>query len=193
MRLFVDTATSDRWKYRSDDDEQQPFLVRLTWLLEQDDGNTIRDASHLVRLPGDVRMAGEAAHYTGIYDHQLQSRGLSLSAVLGEFSEALGEANAVVGHSWQHHKQVLERCYRQLGWPAREWPSGFCVMIKGAPFTKIPKMAPGGGWRWPTFDDCSEMLLGKPYVPSMDPVADGVDRVRTVRAVFNIIQSAPVR
>lgn len=205
MNLYIDTATTDRWKFPNKGvprpDSDQPYMVRLAWLLEADAGRTVREACHLIRLPADEQMAGEAAHWTGIYDHQVQARGRDLFNVLSEFADSLGEIQQaeiqrgepkhgtgfVVGHSWEFHKQVLERSFRLVGMPARTWPPNICTMIKSTDIVQVPKQTPGGGYKWPSFDEASERMTGKRYAPTMDPVADGFARVRTVRLFLSHI------
>lgn len=191
MRLFIDTATSDRWKYGRDiPDTTQPHMVRLAWLLEADDGTAVRDASHLIRLPSGVQMAGEAQHYTGIYQHFVEARGIKMFDVLTEFADALGEANLVVAHAWTGQRQVLERSLRFVGMPEREWPPSVDVMIKATNLILIPDMRPGGRYKWPSFDECCTKLLGASYRPTSDPVADGITRVQNVRTFYqNIVQA----
>lgn len=200
MNLYIDTATTDRWKFphggEPQPDDDQPFMVRLAWLLEGDDGHTVREGCHLIKLPEGQNIVGEAAHWTGIYDHQVQARGRDLFAVLSEFAEALGEVQLgeikrgtgmVVGHSWEFHKQVLERSFRLVGMPARTWPPSLCTMIKSTNIVQIPKQRGKGGYKWPSFDEASERMVGEIYAPSMDPVADGIKRVRSVRLFLSHI------
>ena len=187
-KIFIDTATSDRWKYGRDiPDTTQPHLIRLAWILETDAGATIRDACHLISMPTGEQPAGETQHVTGIYQHHIEARGMRMFEVLTEFSEALGEAGLIVAHAWTGQKQVLERSYRFVGMPAREWPPSFDVMIRGTDLVKIPAMQPGKKWKWPSFSECCERILGTPYTPTMDPVADGMTRVRNVRTFYNAI------
>lgn len=190
-RLFLDTATSDRWKYGRDiPDTIQPHIVRLSWLLEADDGATIQDASHLIRLPPGVQIVGETQHVTGIYQHAVEARGMKMFDVLTEFAEALGKADLVVAFSWSGHRQVLERSFRYVGMPDRVWPESLDAMIKATDIVQVPAMQPGRKWKWPTLNECCERLLGAPYQPTMDPVADGMTRVRNVRTIYlNIVRA----
>lgn len=192
MNLYIDTATSNRWNFPrgsvKPEDESQPHMVRLAWLLEAPDGSTVRDASHLIRLPQGQRMAGEAAHHLGIYDHNLQERGMDIFGVLSEFAEALGEAQLVVAHSWAFHRQVLERSFRFVGMPAREWPANVCTMISSTNIVQVPKEQPGGGFKWPNFDQASERFLGRRLRPTLNPVTDGIDKVRAVRLFLSNIR-----
>lgn len=190
-KIFIDSATSDRWTYGRDiPDTIQPHMVRLAWVLEADDGSTVRDASHLIRMPQGVQMASEAQHYTGIYQHTIEARGMKMFDVLTEFADALGEANLIVAHGWSGQKQVLERSLRFVGMPAREWPDSVDAMIKSTNLVKIPSMRPGGAFKWPSFDECCVRFIGASYSPSMDPVADGITRVNNVRIFYKHIQLA---
>lgn len=201
MNLYIDTATSDRWlfpvKGMPRPDNEQPHMVRLAWLLESEDGSTEREACHLIRMPQGQRMAGEAQHHTGIYDHHLQERGKGMFDVLSEFAEALGELqygvhvrmpSCIVAHSWAFHRQVLERSFRYVGMPAREWPLAVCAMIKATDIVQIPKQAPGGGYKWPSFDQCCERFTGGVLKPTTDPVFDGNSRARAVRVFYSHIR-----
>lgn len=192
MNLYIDTATSDRWRFprggKPADDREQPHMVRLAWLLEALDGTTVREASHLIKLPQGERMVHEAAHYLEIYDHNLQERGMAMFGVLTEFGDALGEAKVVVAHSWAFHRQVLERSFRFVGMPARVWPTNICTMIRSTDIVQIPKQQPGGGFKWPSMDETCDRFLGRRLLPSMDPVADGIERVRAVRVFLSNIR-----
>lgn len=190
-RLFLNTATSDRWKYGRDiPDTTQPHLIRLAWLLEADDGSTIREACHLIRLPEGVAIAGETQHITGIYQHHVEARGMRLFEVLSEFAYALGEADLVVAHAWTGEKQVLERSLRYVDMPARVWPPSLDVMFKAADLVQVPAMQPGRRWKWPSYDECCVKFLGASYRPTADPVGDGITRVRNVRTFYqNIVQA----
>lgn len=189
-KIFIDTATSDRWTYGRDiPDTVQPHLVRLSWVLEADDNSTIRDASHLIRLPQGEKMASEAQHYTGIYQHTIESRGMKMFDVLTEFADALGEADLIVAHGWSGQKQVLERSLRYVGMPAREWPLSVDVMIKATNIVRIPAEGKAG-FKWPDYNQCCVRFIGASYIPTMDPVADGLTRVNNVRIFFKHIQLA---
>jgi len=192
MNLYIDTATSSWWQFprggKPADDSLQPYLVRLAWLLENPDGTTVREVSHLIKLPLGERMAHEAAHHLGIYDHNLQERGMAMFSVLTEFGDALGEAKVVVAHSWAFHRQVLERSFRHVGMPARVWPTNICTMIRSTDIVCIPKQQRGGGNKWPSMDETCDRFLGRRLMPSMDPVADGIERVRAVRVFLSNIR-----
>jgi DNA polymerase III epsilon subunit-like protein len=192
MNLYIDTATSSWWQFprggKPADDSLQPHMVRLAWLLEALDGTTVREASHLIRLPQGERMAQEAAHYLGIYDHFLLQLGKAMFDVLTEFAEALGEAKVVVAHSWAFHRQVLERSFRFVGMPARPWPTNICTMIRSTDIVCIPKQQPGGGNKWPSMEETCDRFLGRRLMPSMDPVADGIEKVRAVRVFLSNIR-----
>jgi hypothetical protein len=163
-------------------------MVRLSWLLEALDGTTVREARHLIKLPLGERMAHEAAHFTGIYDHFLLEHGMAMFEVLTEFAEALGEAKVVVAHSWAFHRQVLERSFRHVGMPARVWPTNVCTMIRSTDIVCIPKQQPGGGNKWPSFDEAFERFMGRRYLRNIDPEADGIERVRAVRVFLSNIR-----
>lgn len=190
--MYLDTATSDRWLFPRGGqpvaDERQPHMVRLAWTLEDETGKTSSEACHLVRLPAGVRMANEAAGHTGIYDHNIFERGMDMFNVLSEFAEALGQANIVVAHSWQFHKKVLERSFRYVGMPARDWQETACAMIQATNIVQVPMQSPGGGFKWPSFDQCLERFCGGvPYRP-IDPVESGIQRLRAVRVFWAAIR-----
>lgn len=214
MILYLDTATSDLWLFPRKgipvEDDREPHMVRLSWLLEPGDGRTEREACHLIRLPTGLSMGHlsipaerhRVASVTGIYDHALNERGMDMFDVLTEFAEALGQASLVVAHNWHFHKQVLDRSFRYVGMPAREWhdadkdPGGAgvatsCAMFKATNIVQIPKQALGGGFRWPRFDECCERFCGGALHMGADPVAHGIERVRAVRVFWqNIVRAA---
>lgn len=191
-RIIVDTATSGRWDYKSGaDDSLQPHMVRLSWILEDEAGATIRDASHLIRLPLGAVTESAAAHATGIYDHILEAEGIRMFDVLSEFGDALGEdVGLVVAFNWTGHRKVLDRSFRYVGMANREWPVNLDVMIKSTDLVKVPAMQPGKQYKWPTFDQACGILLNDVCRPTSAPVADGLARVRNVRTIYQYIVSA---
>lgn len=187
--LYVDVATNDRWLFASGaSDDVQPYMVRLSWLLEADNSSTLAEACHLVRLPVDLRMADEAAFVTGIMDHALQARGISLDAVMTEFAAQLEQAQRVVAFGWEARRKILERSYRLLNRHTPTWPESGCAMIEATNVVKIPRQAPGGGYKWPSFDQACERCFGQSLMPSMDSVADGLKRVRAVRVIWSHVR-----
>lgn len=185
-RLIFDTATSGKWIYGSKiQDEIQPHMVRLSWSLEDEAGETIRDTSHLIRLPAGVAMEQQAAHVTGVYQHKLEEYPcFGLFEVLTEFADALGEAGLVIAFGWSGQKQVLERSFRYVGMPAREWPPHFDAMMKATNVVKIPSDKIGALYKWPTFNQANEFFAGRQYMPSGNPISDGLLRVRCVRTFY---------
>jgi DNA polymerase-3 subunit alpha len=187
MRLYLDTAISSNWHYEKEaPDDLQPHLVRLSWMQERD-GVIVRDASHLIRLPDGYVMPEKTQHAIGIYDWKLLSDGKSLEGVLTEFNDALGEVNTITAFAWQHHRKVLERSYRYLGWHVPTWPRAVCAMIKGTPVIQVPAMRPGGGWKWPSYGEAYEKITGQQYQPTNNPSADGLNRLYVVRILENMI------
>jgi hypothetical protein len=189
--LYLDSATSDRWKFPIKKgvpapDETQPFLVRLAWELDDADGETIKDAGHLIRMPEGHRMAGETAHFLGIYDHHILQSGRSLEAVMEEFSAALAEASVVVAHFWQFHKHALDKSFRDLGQHTPVWPSPRCAMIAATNIVQI-RMEERNQFKSPSFDQCCEHFCGGKLQLTSNPVADGIARVRAVRLFWHNI------
>lgn len=188
--LYVDTAISDRWVFQPADtpDEQQPHLTRLAWLLEEADGASInRTACHLVRLPPNALLSPDHAHEVGIFGHHLQQSGRSLSGVLTEFAEALGEADLIVGFNLSLQRKVLERSFRYLGWPARPWPQQVCAMISATPIVQVPRKDRRGGYQWPSFAATCERF-GIRLPPPARPEDDGNHRLHAVRLFYSNIR-----
>ena len=188
MRLYLDTAISSNWHYEKEaPDYLQPHLVRLSWMQERD-GVIVRDASHLIRLPDGYIMPEKTQHAIGIYDHML-THAKTLEGVLTEFNDALAEVNTITAFAWQHHRKVLERSYRYLGWHVPTWPHAVCAMIGATPVLQIPATRSGQQWKWPSFDEAYEKtVIGQRYQPTNNPSADGMRRLYVVRILMNQIE-----
>lgn len=187
--LYVDTSTTGRWNYsHGASDDSQPYMARLSWLLEAADFTTISEACHLIRLPSGVRMANEAAFATGIFDHALDERGIGLPDVLTEFCGALETATRVVAFGWEDRRRVLERSFRLLHQHIPIWPTPGCAMIRSTNIVQIPSQRPGSAYKWPSWDQACGHFLGARIPWSDDPVASGFAKVRAVRSFWTNIR-----
>jgi hypothetical protein len=111
-----------------------------------------------------------------------------MHSVLAQFGDALANANMIVAHSWQWHKHVLEWTYGYYGHTVkRKWPTAFDTMIKGADYVGIEAKRPGGGNKWPSFNELTEKVLSRPWRVTGDPIADGIQRVRIVKLAYDQI------
>jgi DNA polymerase III epsilon subunit-like protein len=192
--LYIDTASSGLWRFpqggQVTPDDEQPKLVRLSWLLDDADGHTIAMATHLVRLPPDERMDQKVAHVSGIYDHHLITHGISLDEVLREFVFALRQTDLVVAHFWQLHRHTLERSMRQVFMPTIAWPDAVCAMTRATPIVRIPSGRQSPQYKSPSFKECCGQFGLPDPMPSMDPKNDGISRVKAVRIFWHHIQQA---
>jgi hypothetical protein len=74
--------------------------------------------------------------------------------------------------------------------PEREWPQPFCTMVEGAPIVGIERQAPGGGYQFPSFDQCCSKFGIGGLSKSDDVVHDGILRVRAIRLFYERITAA---
>ena len=188
--IYVSTETSSVWNYAKDaPDETQPYLVRLSWLLDNPDGTTRRQGGGLVRMPVGERMPGPAAYATGIFDHNLATRGMKPLDMLAEFCEPLAEADLIVAHNWQTARKAIECSLRRAGMQAVVWPDVFDTHVQAKPILKIPLKRPEGGYRFPTNNETWQHFFGRTSQVSVDPVVDGFVKVRDIRAIFYAIKT----
>lgn len=196
MILYVDTAISGQFLHRQGKtgpaipDNVQPYLVRLAWMLEGgSEGQVVRQASHLLRLPEGVRMDQRAEATTGLFNQVLAERGMQPINVLKEFLEVLDEASRICAHNWQHHRHVLECSLRRINQAVPSWPPHSCVMTEATDLVKAPARQPSkNGWKWPSFDECwLHFYPDRKWQPTMNPVADGFSRVDVVRRLRHAV------
>lgn len=206
-RLYVNVATSDTWNYGRDaEEEDQPDMVRLAWLLERDDGTELAEACHLIPLPEGHKMNPLASQFNGIYDrHLIPSDGtMTQFGVMTEFcEEALSQTDLIVAFAWEFHRRVLERELRrpdpdnvdrmfevsakgikQVGRQRMPlWPTAIDVQLSLKPLLQIEN--PGrAGYKIPSFHDASDRITGN-YPPlSTDPKKNGFARVHRVRLFY---------
>ena len=196
MILYVDTAISGPWQYRQGKaappipDEQQPHLVRLAWVLEGPDSRAVREACHLVRLPDGAEMDNKTAFATGIFNQLLVERAMRPRNVLAEFADVLNESSRIIAHNWQHQRHVIECSFRREGMTVPDWPPHACAMQEVTNLVQIPRKAPGGGYKWPSFDEAFEHFFGRRWQPTMHPNADGLGRVQAVRTFHHAARVA---
>jgi hypothetical protein len=183
--IFVDLATSDVWNFRTGaSDDEQPHMVRIAWVLVGNGGEAEEENCHLIKLPAGERMDGQAAFTQGIFDQHLTERGMSIPAVLDEFLQHLDKAGLIVGFNWQFRRKVIESCCRRLQKHTPVWPRTGCAMIDAVQVVKIPRQQPGGGFKFPTFDQARQHFLGRVRLLGNDPVQEGIMRVREVQGIW---------
>ena len=174
-RLYLDTALNAPWPVVETPDTELPHMTRLAWALEDRDGELVRYASHLIRLPHGVSMDGATASSVLIFDGMLEARGMPLGDVLVEFVEALADAGTIVAHNWRRQQQVLDRSMCHAAMPAVRWKAKrfHCTREAGAELI--------GNHRPPTFDEIASYTLGKPSAVHPDPLREGDRRIAILR------------
>lgn len=189
--LYVDTDTSNYWLYGSHHkDEEQPYLIRLSWLLDDmEEPENGRRTAHIVKMPDKMNINPQTAFETGIFDHHVREVGMMPESVLEEFAEAVKEADRIIAHNWARHRAVIECAERRACQPEHAWPPHVCIMHGTTQTVKAPWKTPKAGYKPPAYQEVMEYFLGKVRQPTMNPVEDGISKVRDVRAVFRLIGS----
>jgi hypothetical protein len=208
--LFVDTAISGEWTYHNPPpDSAQPDMVRLAWALDED-GQTIKQACNLVKLPPDRPMETTASQFTGITAAHLSEFGRTHRSVMQAFCLALSDAELIVAFGWQHHQQVLAKelrrpdengdsyCFevtapgggvKTVGVPVI-WPDALCMMKELKDILQIPNKG-RAGFKLPSFNEASALILGHTMPSSRDPIINGDIRIAKIREFYKKWQTTP--
>ena len=190
--LYFDCGISDRWQYPVKGVEAppqtQPFLTRLSWILDDGESDPLHEECHLVEVPLGV----------------VGGRLVSLHGVMESFMRTVGIADKIVAYGWRHHRGVLDHTlsYR-LGWPLPAWPEHGCAMIGAVKLARHEEEVRGRNNNitvWPprranqfiAFEEAARRFSKPLHLEAtFDPVLAGYERVWVVRDLWLKFEALP--
>lgn len=137
MKVCVfDTETTGLYNFQLDhDDPRQPQIVELGWLIGDDEtGDIVASATHLVKLLPGVVMKPEVAAVHGLTEEVLAKDGRDLKDVLALFRKAVRTpgVKCLVAHNLAFDRKVIEaNCARaRVPQDILAEKEHFCTMLR---------------------------------------------------------------
>lgn len=184
--LYVETATCGRWLYKSGNTtDAQPHLSRLAFILVRD-GQEELSWCRLIKPRTSWIYEPDAVASNGISRPSAEAEGATIENAMEHLFDAAQEADEMVAYNMDFHARVIERSCKDvhLARPAI-WPTQRCAMRASVDVLRLPRIEPGGGYRWPKHNQAHEYFSNEPW-PTVfgDPVQRGFSLVRGVRAIW---------
>lgn len=205
-RIFIDTATTDRWIYAEPHptdpkrkrpvqhtDPRQPHLIRLSYILVDEYGDEQVAWSNLIRPRAGWEMSANAEAANGISLEVARERGIPLADAVALVCRAVEQATMVVMFNAEYHARVLTRACAEAG---QEWnprAEVVCAMREATNVIKKPREQPGGGYMWPKHVEAYRHFSGSELPPiTIDPVLRGLSLARSIRVIHDGIIDAAI-
>jgi DNA polymerase-3 subunit epsilon len=184
MILIVDCESSDLIKRTLPlSDPAQPWCVQLAAELVSNDNQTLDFFSTHIRADGrKVRSAAQSVH--GISSSAAGRSGVSEIVALGFLCGLAAQAKYVVGHGIDFDRDLITSLLMRRGKDTKLWTrpglESICTMKAATPVCKLVPDPPrdDGGWKWPSLDEASQIILGEPRREGAHGAWDDVCRTR---------------
>lgn len=166
MIVFLDSETSDLLKRDvSLGDPSQPWICALACQLDSMDGTPRDFFSTRIRSDGrSIRLGAQNVH--GISSKEAGRNGVSEIAALGLLVGFAAQARYCVGYNVAFDRDVIVATLARLGKDdrmlVRPGLELVDVMLASAPVCRLPSGRDDGQFKWPSLDDCAEIILGEP-------------------------------
>lgn len=167
--LYFQTDTTDRYQFRQPiEDDSQPHLVRLAWIVADDSFRALRSWSRLITPRPDWEYADDAVVGHGVTREAAEATGQRLESAMATFVAELERVDRVCAFNADFHRKVAEHAAFESG---RDWVDMFantpvsCAMRESTDIVRKPRMAPGGGYSWPKLKEAFEFFHGDDLPP----------------------------
>lgn len=193
MHLFVDCESSGLFKKHLPlDSDQQPWIVSIAAELCDDVGRQIACIRSGIRANGR-KITDGAQKVHGVSSALASRTGVSELAALGVLcgrESFASQARYVIGHGLSFDRDIITSVLARNGRDATTWvrPGLQFVdtMLAATPFCKIPSDHEAGGYKWPSLDEASDILLSEP--PREGP-HDPWDDIQRAKLLFFWLKS----
>jgi hypothetical protein len=178
----------DATRFNSDrKTEEAPAVIRIAWWRDdQPEPECV-----LVEPPDDATMDDYTKRYHGIKLEDALEHGIPPGAALMLFEAEIECSDERVAFSAPFHERNLNRLARSIDDGEDIIGGTLCAMQAATPIMKLPRMAPGGGVKFPSLiEACEFFRVVKPLTLEQepDPVKRGKSIVFAVRGVWEAIQ-----
>lgn len=186
MLIFFDTETSGLWNFKAEpDDDSQPHMVQLAFIVDDLKGNTLQEYNYYIKLPEDIVMEPGAVKAHGITRTTLDAHGISLASAVSAFNKACHKSTDLIAHNIDFDLNVMRAAYiRSYSMEKSEAQyfedlDKFCTMKEGTDVCKLPGR--GRNYKWPTLNEAYRILIN---IEGFEGAHDALNDVRACRDVY---------
>ena len=146
-----------------------PRLVQIAWLLYDERGAGISKKEYIVR-PEGFRIPQEAAGIHGITTEKASAVGVSLRAVLEEFSEVMKRASYLVAHNMRFDEKIVGAEFlRQAVTHKLFEAKKICTMTETTAYCRLPG---NYGYKWPKLSELHFKLFNETFEEAHSAAVD---------------------
>ena len=160
--LFFDTETTGFVEFKLPSSHpDQPHLVQIAAILDDDEGNTIETLDSIILPEGftEIPKAATAVHKITIA--RALEEGKPLKECMRAFHRLIHVATLLVAHNINFDRKVVKASYFRVdaGGHFPEKLEKYCTMLKSTKICKIPGRF--NNYKWPTLDEAYRILVDK--------------------------------
>lgn len=179
MYLFFDTETTGFYHKKKELwDSEQPGLVQLAAMLDDEDRNTIGEINVIVKSGVEISSGAMKAH--GITEEKVEKDGIKLSTAIASFEELVLKAQKVIAHNIEFDINIMQVQYFRSNIPIIQLftKERICTMKITTNILKIPGRF---GYKWPRLDEAYKILVDE---KGFEGAHDAMIDVKACREVF---------
>ena len=177
--LTFDTETTDKWHFKLPwDSDEQPHIVQLAYVLDDEDGNIVDEQNLIVQLPDGVECSPGAAQVHGITQLRINEEGVPRKEALDTFARACSQASVLVAHNYDFDARVLAAAYNREGRKFQPKCGHYCTMKNATNYLRLPGRY---GYKWPKLSEAYQMLID---LNGFEGAHDALADVRACREVY---------
>ncbi len=162
MILFFDTETTGFVEFKLPASHpDQPHLVQIAAILDDDEGNTIETLDSIILPEGFTEIPKAATAVHKITLARALDEGKPLKDCMRAFHRLAHVAKLWVAHNINFDRKVVKASYFRVGAEKHfsETTPKYCTMLKGTQVCKIPGKF--NNYKWPTLDEAYRLLVDK--------------------------------
>jgi DNA polymerase III epsilon subunit-like protein len=173
MYLFFDTETTGlprNWNAPVSDLGNWPRMVQIAWLLYEANGTKISGQDYIIR-PQGYTIPQDAAKIHGITTERAENNGVSLKAVLEDFSKVIERASHLVAHNMSFDEKIVGAEFLREGITHRlSQTKKICTMTATTGYCKLPGNY--GDYKWPKLSELHFTLFHEKFEEAHNAVVD---------------------
>ena len=173
--LFFDTETTGlplNWGAPIMDVNNWPRLVQLAWLVQDMEGNQIKEVNVIIK-PEGFEIPEEVTKIHGITTQEAIDGGQDLNEVLVQFASDLNDCSLLIAHNISFDRKIIGcEFYRKGIENNLETVQKICTMHKSTSYCELPNTTGRGGYKWPKLQELHVKLFGEEFESAHDALAD---------------------
>ncbi len=173
MYLFFDTETTGLprdWSAPVSALSNWPRMVQISWLLYDASGARISKKEYIIR-PEGFSIPQEAARIHGITTEKASAVGVSLRAVLEEFSAAMELGGCLIAHNMRFDEKIVGAEFLRKGVTHKLFDAKkICTMTETTEYCKLPGNY--GCYKWPKLSELHFKLFNETFEEAHSAAVD---------------------